>query len=62
MRLVILDNIDIIVTANPDIISESSKEKKIIKYVTNYNQKNKSEHEISSLKELSKCLQKLSIC
>ena len=45
----ILDNIDIIVTANPDIISESSKEKKIIKYVTNYNQKNKSEHEISSL-------------
>lgn len=58
----ILDNIDIIVTANPDIISESSKEKKIIKYVTNYNQKNKSEHEISSLKELSKCLQKLSIC
>ena len=58
----ILDNIDIIVTANPDIISESSKEKKIIKYVTNYNQKNKSEYEISSLKELSKCLQKLSIC
>ena len=58
----ILDNIDIIVTANPYIISESSKEKKIIKYVTNYNQKNKSEHEISSLKELSKCLQKLSIC
>ena len=58
----ILDNIDIIVTANPDIISESSKEKKIIKYVTNYNQKNKSEHEISSLKELSKCLKKLSIC
>jgi hypothetical protein len=58
----ILDNIDIIVTANPDIISELSKEKKIIKYVTNYNQKNKSEYEISSLKELNKCLQKLSIC
>lgn len=58
----IWDEVDILVTSNPNLIDEYPSDKVIIKFKTDYNKKNKSKHEISSLSELDECLQKLGIC
>jgi len=58
----IWDEIDVLVSANPSLIEDHPENKVVIKFNTQYNKKNKSEHEISSLKELDECLQKLEIC
>lgn len=58
----IWDEVDILITANPNLIDEHPSDKVIIKFKTDYNKKNKSKHEISSLSELDECLQKLGIC
>jgi hypothetical protein len=58
----IWDEVDILVSANPSLIEDHPKNKVVIKFNTQYNKTNKSEHEISSLKELDECLQKLGIC
>lgn len=58
----IWDEVDILITANPNLIDEHPSDKVIIKFKTDYNKKNKSKHEISSLGELDECLQKLGIC
>ena len=58
----IWDEVDILVTSNPNLIDEHPSDKVIIKFKTDYNKKNKSKHEISSLSELDECLQKLGIC
>lgn len=58
----IWDEVDILITSNPNLIDEHPSDKVIIKFKTDYNKKNKSKHEISSLSELDECLQKLGIC
>ena len=58
----IWDEVDVLITANPNLIDEHPSDKVIIKFKTDYNKKNKSKHEISSLSELDECLQKLGIC
>jgi hypothetical protein len=58
----IWDEIDVLVSANPSLIQDHPENKVVIKFNTQYNKINKSEHEISSLKELDECLQKLEIC
>lgn len=46
------DSIDILLTANPNLLLNYPKNKKVIKYVTYYNQDIKSEYEIQKLGEL----------
>lgn len=46
------DSIDILLTANPNLLLNYPKNKKVIKYVTHYNQDIKSEYEIQKLGEL----------
>lgn len=46
------DSIDILLTANPDLLLNKPENKFIIKYVTEYNSNIKSEHEIKNIKEL----------
>jgi hypothetical protein len=58
----IWDEVDVLVSANPSLIEDRPENKVVIKFNTQYNKTNKSEHEISSLKELDECLQKLGIC
>ena len=58
----IWDEVDVLVTSNPNLIDEYPTDRIIIKFNTEYNKTNKSEHEINSLIELDECLQKLGIC
>jgi hypothetical protein len=58
----IWDEVDVLVSANPSLIEDHPENKVVIKFNTQYNKTNKSEHEIISLKELDECLQKLGIC
>jgi hypothetical protein len=58
----IWDEVDVLVSSNPSLIEDHPENKVVIKFNTQYNKTNKSEHEISSLKELDECLQKLGIC
>jgi hypothetical protein len=58
----IWDEVDVLVSANPSLIEDHPENKVVIKFNTQYNKTNKSEHEISSLNELDECLQKLGIC
>jgi hypothetical protein len=46
------DSIDILLTANPDLLLNKPENKFIIKYVTEYNSDIKSEYEIKNIKEL----------
>jgi len=46
------DSVDILLTANPNLLLNYPKNKKVIKYVTYYNQDIKSEYEIQKLGEL----------
>jgi hypothetical protein len=46
------NEIDILLTSNPDLLLDYPTNKIIIKYKTDYNKDIKSEHEISSIKEL----------
>ena len=46
------NEIDILLTSNPDLLLTNTNNKIIIKYNTKYNEDIKSEHEISSIKEL----------
>ena len=58
----IWDEVDVLISSNPSLIEDHPENKVVIKFNTQYNKTNKSEHEISSLKELDECLQKLGIC
>lgn len=55
------DEVDILLTANPDLIKNKPKDKVIIKFVTDYNKNIKCENEIESLNQLDKTLQKLKL-
>lgn len=46
------DSIDVLLTANPNLLLNCPKDKLVIKYNTVYNKDVRSEHEISSIKEL----------
>jgi hypothetical protein len=46
------DSIDVLLTANPNLLLNYPKDKLVIKYNTVYNKDVSSEHEISSIKEL----------
>jgi hypothetical protein len=56
------DEIDVLLTSNPDLILEKPKDKIVVKYNTIYNKNIGCEYEISSLKEFDEILQKLNIC
>jgi len=47
------EEVDILLTANPDLLLEKPQGKIVIKYNTNYNKQIESEYEISSLSEFS---------
>jgi hypothetical protein len=54
--------IDVLLTANPDLILNKPKNKIVVKYNTIYNKNVDCEYEIGSLKEFDEILQKLEIC
>jgi len=56
------DEIDVLLTANPDLILEKPKDKVVVKYNTIYNKNIDCEYEITALKEFDEILQKLNIC
>jgi len=56
------NEIDVLLTSNPNLLLEKPKDKIVVKYNTNYNKNVDCEYEISSLKEFDEVLQKLNIC
>jgi len=55
------DELDILLTANPDLLLNYPKNKTIIKFETSYNQEIKSELTISSIKELKNIIKNLNL-
>lgn len=55
----ILDEVDILLTANPDLLLNKPVNKIIIKFITDYNKNIKSEYEISSLSDLELTIKKI---
>jgi hypothetical protein len=55
------DELDILLTANPDLLLNYPKNKTIIKFETSYNQEIKSELTISSIKELENIIKNLKL-
>lgn len=56
------DEIDILLTANPNLLLDKPNNKIVVKYNTNYNKNVNCEYEIDTLKEFDEILQKLGIC
>ena len=56
------DEVDVLLTSNPNLILEKPKNKIVVKYITNYNKNIKSDYEIEKLKDFDEVLQKLKIC
>lgn len=56
------DEIDVLLTANPQLLLEKPKDKFVIKFNTNYNKTVDCEYEINALKELDETLKKIEIC
>ena len=56
------DEVDDLLTSNPNLILEKPKDKVVVKYITNYNKNIKSDYEIEKLKDFDEVLQKLKIC
>jgi hypothetical protein len=57
-----LNEVDILLTANPDLLLDKPKDKIVVKYNTIYNKNIDSEYEINTLKEFDEILQKLKVC
>ena len=53
------DDVDVLLTANPDLLLEKPQNKIVVKYNTNYNKQIESEFEINSLSEFSGILKTL---
>ena len=53
------DNIDVLLTSNPENITNAPSDKIIVKYITEYNKSVKCDYEISSLSEFNELLKKL---
>jgi hypothetical protein len=56
------DEVDVLLTANPQLLLEKPKDKFVIKFNTNYNKTVDCEYEINALKELDETLKKIEIC
>ena len=56
------DEIDILLTANPQLILEKPKDKIVVKYNTTYNKNVEADYEIEKLKEFDDILKKLNLC
>ena len=56
---VMWDNIDILLTANPDLLLNKPDNKIVIKFITEYNKHIKSEYEIMSLSDLELTIKKI---
>ena len=54
-----LNEVDILLTANPDLLLNKPDNKIIIKFITDYNKNIKSEYEISSLSDLELTIKKI---
>jgi len=53
------DQVDILLTSNPDLILNAPVDKTVIKYVTDYNKHVYSEYEINSLTELNETIKRI---
>jgi len=53
------ESIDVLLTANPNLLLNYPKNKKVIKYLTKYNQDIKSDFEISKFKDLKKTIEEI---
>jgi hypothetical protein len=53
------DNIDILLTANPELLLEKPEGKIVVKYNTNYNKQIESKYEITSISEFSEIIKNL---
>jgi hypothetical protein len=53
------DEVDILLTANPDLIINHPKDKIVVKFLTIYNKNVNSDYEIKSLKEFDEIIEKL---
>lgn len=53
------DNVDILLTANPNLLLNHPSDKVVIKYETSYNKEIKSEHTILTIKELKNKIQEI---
>jgi len=53
------ESIDVLLTANPNLLLNYPKNKKVIKYLTKYNQDIKSDFEISKFKDLKKIIEEI---
>jgi len=53
------DNVDILLTANPDLLLNHPSDKMVIKFNTDYNKQINSEHQISSLSEFEELIKKI---
>lgn len=56
------DEVDVLLTANPNLLLGKPKDKIVVKYSTNYNKNIKADYEIETLKDFDGVLQKLKIC
>lgn len=56
------DEVDVLLTANPNLILEKPKDKIVVKYNTNYNKTVDCEYEINTLKEFDETLKKIGLC
>jgi hypothetical protein len=56
------DEVDILLTANPNLLLDKPKDKIVVKYSTIYNKNIKADYEIETLKDFDEVLQKLKIC
>ena len=54
-----MDGFDIILTSNPNVIEKYDKTKKVIKYITSYNENIQSEISIEKLSDFESILDKL---
>lgn len=53
------DRVDVLLTANPDLLLNKPKNKTVIKYITNYNLMVDTKHEISKMKELKNKIEEI---
>lgn len=56
------DEVDILLTSNPNLLLNHPKDKTVVKYTTNYNKEIKTEHEINTLKEFDEILKNILVC
>ena len=56
------DEIDVLLTANPDYITNTPEGKTIVKYKTEYNKNIETKYEIDVLKGFDEIIQKITIC